>query len=120
MRKFKDWRTNSHERWIDAANVFGSQLFTYAREEQMSNLAEDLTTRERTIAVEAINNTLYAVLMMLDGVVDLKVDANHSTEYSLMQRVFDDQSRLVSEIELTPNGDGLCMGFHGWKSNEFS
>lgn len=119
MKKFDDWRTDTHERWIDAANIFGAQLFTTAREEQISNLSESLTERERTIAVESIDNTLYAVLMMLDGVADLKLDSKHSTEYSLMQRVFDEESKLVSEIELAPNGDGLCMGFHDWKANEF-
>jgi len=119
LKKFKDWRTDTHERWIDAANIFGAQLFTVAREEQISNLAENLTERERTIAVEAIDNTIYAVLMILDGAADLKFDSSHSTEYLLMQRVFNDQSKLVSEIELAPNGDGLCMGFHGWKNNEF-
>ena len=27
MKKFEAWRTDTHERWIDAANIFGAQLF---------------------------------------------------------------------------------------------
>jgi hypothetical protein len=41
-------------------------------------------------------------------------------EFVLTGRVIDRATgQLIDEIELGPNGEGLCMGFHGWFEGDF-
>lgn len=70
--------------------------------------------------VKAISDTIYSFLMLLDGVIESSIDSDHGVEFALLARVYDTETReYVEEIELVPEGDGLCMGFHAWEEGEF-
>ncbi len=74
----------------------------------------------REAAKQAALDAIYGMLMLLDGVADSKIDKSHAASYVLASRIRKSgQSQPVEEFELAPEGDGLCMGFHGWVADDF-
>lgn len=71
--------------------------------------------------MEITSNTIYGFMMLFDGVMETAtLDTDHSVEFALMGRVYNIQTgQRLEEIELAPEGDGLCMGFHMWADGEF-
>ncbi len=43
-----------------------------------------------------------------------EIDARHRVTYALEARIRNGSGDEVERIELAPEGDGLCMGYHGW------
>jgi len=59
-------------------------------------------------------------MMLFDGVIDSRIDEDHGVEFALIARIFNEKSReYLEEIELAPDGDGLCMGIHMWEDEEY-
>ncbi|AZZ93215.1 hypothetical protein EUZ85_21820 [Hahella sp. KA22] len=74
---------------------------------------------DRELAERAVDSTLYAVMQLLDGIFLNDIDEKHRAEYALIQRIRNDEGVLLEESELAPDGEGLCMGFHGWREGDF-
>jgi hypothetical protein len=67
-----------------------------------------------------INDVLYAVVQVLDGVTKPITNDRLKVEIVLSARVRDKATREVSDVvELGPNGEGLTMGFAGWVQGDF-
>ncbi|MEO5626977.1 MAG: hypothetical protein ABIQ70_13295 [Dokdonella sp.] len=72
------------------------------------------------MATQAVLDALYGVMMLLDGVTSAKSGKFHQMEYSLIAQVRNiEDGHSVERIELAPDGDGLCMGFAGWRTEDF-
>ena len=96
---YDSWSTDPQQRWIDAANVFGYHLMQASLKRALERVPATASAECQDIARQAALDAIYGVLMLLDGVAD---------------------SELPCEgIELAPDGDGLCMGFHGWVEGDF-
>ena len=103
-----------------AGNTFGRQLMAASREYALGRIPKSATPKERELAEKAALDAIYGVMMLLDGVSESRIDKDHVAGYVLFSRIFaSGQSEPVEELELAPDGDGLCMGFHGWVTNDF-
>lgn len=63
-------------------------------------------------AAAVVDRTLYGALQVLDGVTPPIGNEDLDVEFVLTARVSDRVTgQVIDEIELGPNGEGLCMGF---------
>lgn len=110
---------DAHARLIYVSNVFGRVYFRAARD-PFRDRVRSLPPPLRPEMEELLDGALYAVLQVLDGVTDHVGNDNLKVEFVLSARLRDKANRsVVDEIELGPNGEGLCMGFHGWVEGDF-
>jgi len=116
---YEKWSEASHARWIDAGHTFGTHLMKYVRDKALQTLPEDTPETTKQAVAEATRVSLGAMMALLDGVYRCDVGSHHTIEYALMARVKDNSGSHIEEIELSPDGDGLGMGFTGWWQNEF-
>jgi hypothetical protein len=101
-------------------HLFGKTLMSNVKEHAKEKINSNCSVEERLAAEKAISDTLYGFMMLLDGVIDSSIDKEHGVEFALIARVFDQNTReYLEEIELAPDGDGLCMGIHMWEDGEF-
>ncbi len=111
---YQDWPSDEHERWITMGNAFGEHLKTYVNDYARDKIPSSVSPEARDIAERAIRDTIYGMMMLLDGIPLLPVGNGVYVRYVLTARLQDEQGATVEAIELAPGGDGLCMGFHGW------
>jgi hypothetical protein len=116
---YNDWSSDPHSRRIDAADTFGRHLAEGARDYALQRIHKSVSEETRAIATQAVLDALYGVMMVLEGITPNDVDAHHRIQYVLSARVRKRQEGTVETIELSPEGDGLCMGFHRWLNQEF-
>jgi hypothetical protein len=111
--------SDAHDRLIHLSNVFGRVLFDTARDparERASALPE--ASREEVLAL--VDDLLYAVVQVLDGVTRPIGNDHLSMEIVASARLRDKTTGEVSEVvELGPDGEGLGMGFAGWVEGDF-
>ncbi|MBQ0152800.1 MAG: hypothetical protein KBS61_07905 [Chryseobacterium sp.] len=75
----------------------------------------DETTKEKI--TKGINDTIYGLMMQMDGIFD----ALENEEYRLELQsniVLSKNDEVIEEIN-TLDGDGMCMGYHGWIVGDF-
>ncbi len=117
---FSKWPADPHARWIEAGNTFGRHLLAAARDYAFERIPVSTLPEVRETAKRAALDAIYGMMMLLDGVTDTKLDKSHRVEYALVARVRTaDQLDPVEQFELAPDGDGLCMGYHGWVARDF-
>ncbi len=121
-RSYHEWRSEPNGRWRDAFHTFGHLLMTHARDDALQQLPETTGAEARDIAAKAVNDALYNVMMILEGVAGVQIGGDRSLEFALVARVRESEQpyRIVEEFELAPNGEEpACMGFHLWKDGDF-
>ena len=105
------------ELWIQhaAGLIIFEDVRNYAIEQLEAGLSEDA----RAAALKAINDSVYGIMMIIDGVSGSLENERHRVNLSVSVLLIDlDTDEAVTEIELA-DGDGMCMGFHGWKAGDF-
>lgn len=119
MVPFNKWPTDPHARWIQAGNTFGRHLMAAARDYAFERIAKSIPPEVREAAEKAVLDTIYGMMMLLDGVTDSGIDESHVVEYVLFARIQKvNQDGPVEQFELAPDGDGLCIGYHGWVAED--
>ena len=119
MKSYSEWRSDEHQHWIDAGHTFGVHLMKQARDQALGTIPENASAETRAVATEAVRVALGGVMQMLDGFYINEIGEQHRVEYALLARITNRERTLVEEIELAPDGDGLCMGFAGWWEDKF-
>jgi hypothetical protein len=70
--------------------------------------------------ISIVDSALYAVVQILDGVIDPIRNDQLDLEFALLARLRETSSgSTVDEVELGPSGEGLCIGFHAWVEGDF-
>ena len=93
---------------------------TAARDYAFERIPDGTPREQRELAEKAALDAIYGVMMLLDGVADTPIDEHHRAEYMLSLRVLSESGDApVEQFELAPDGDGMCMGFHGWVAGNF-
>ena len=85
----------------------------YAR----ARLPESLSASERAAAIAAIDDALYGLMMVADGVTGGLRNDRYDVAVTVHARLRRD-GEVLSEMDLA-GGDGMCMGFHGWLAGDF-
>lgn len=106
----------ARELWLQHAAGF--ILFEDARDYARQEIDPHLDASAREAAEKAIDDALYGLMMIVDGVSGGLSGNGHAVRLSLTARLLDDQGQSVSGLDLA-EGDGVCMGFHGWKEGDF-
>ena len=83
---------------------------------------QNLSKKSRTVAQKAIDDAIYGVMMILDGVSGALSNATERVDLQVIVRLVDLGAKAnappKAEVDLA-NGDGMCMGYHGWMEDDF-
>jgi hypothetical protein len=105
----------ARELWLQHAAGF--IIFEDIRKYAIDRIPGDTDDKTKELIIKGIDDAVYGLMMIMDGVTgSLKND-----EYSVtIEHVItlERNGEKIQEIN-TFNGDGMCMGYHGWKENDF-
>jgi hypothetical protein len=103
--------------WLQ--HVAGFILFEDAHKYAVSRLPSSLNGAAKEAAMKAIDDTLYGVMMIVEGVTGALGNSDHTVDLHLVVRLCDaDNGEPIEALNLR-DGDGACMGFHGWREGDF-
>ena len=105
----------ARELWLQHAA--GAILFSDVRGYAVGRLDPKLDRSSREIALRAIDDALYGVMMVAEGVSGGLANDLHRVALSLSVRL-EEKGKVVERLDLA-DGDGVCMAFHGWKEGDF-
>jgi len=107
----------ARELWLQHA--VGFILFEDVRRYALERIDPKLGARA---AVEkGIDDALCGLVMVLDGVTGQLTSATHEVAIKVVARLMEvgaQNARPLCEVDLF-HGDGMCMGFHGWRAGDF-
>ena len=117
--KLSEPPSDSRQRELWLQHAIGFILFQDVRDYALQKIDPSLKDDEKVAAIKAINDAVYGMMMVLDGVTGTL--ANDSRRVNL--RVFAElveveTDEVVDSLDLM-DGDGMCMGYHGWIENDF-
>jgi hypothetical protein len=100
-------------------NAAGKILFEDVRAYAMSRIDPKLSSEALLAAEKAINDAVYGLMMVIDGVSGVLRNNTHSVELSVVARLLDRRDRrMLAEVNLQ-EGDGMCMGYHSWLESDY-
>ena len=103
--------------WLQHAA--GKLLLDATRERARSKLPTDLSDEARAAALQAVDDALYGLMQLLDGVSDpLSNDECYVTLRTTAELRRSSDDAVLHALDLQ-DGDGMCMGFHGWVEGDF-
>ncbi len=105
------------ELWLQhaAGRILIEDVRAYALEEVNPCISEEA----RAAAEKGINDALYGLMMVIDGVSGTLANETQHVELSVQARLVDHEPpSVVAAIDLK-EGDGMCMGYHGWLAGDF-
>src|SRR5262245_16038766 len=74
---------------------------------------------QREAAMKGIDDAVYGLMMVIDGVSGgLSNDKYRLSLQTKVRLETVDGGGLVQELDLF-EGDGMCMGYHGWKDDDY-
>lgn len=110
----------ARELWIQHAAGF--ILFQDSRAYAIERIDPRLDAKARAAVVKGIDDALYGLMMIVDGVSgQLKNDSEQVSLALLVRhtrRSSSGDSAILNELDLQ-DGDGMCMGIHGWREGDF-
>ena len=110
-------KPEQRKQWL--AHAFGKILVQHAHRYALENIAADATPETQAVARKAAEDTLYGLMMILDGVVDdLENEQYRLALAAQIQLIRQDNGEVADSLDLTDT-DGLCMVFHDWKEDKF-
>lgn len=110
----------ARELWLQHAAGF--IVFEDIRRYAMERIAPVLTDEARAAVEKGIDDAVYGLMMVIDGVTGGISNANHTLYIDFIVRLARrGDSRTggaLSEVDLR-QGDGMCMGYHSWLAGDF-
>lgn len=103
------------ELWLQHAAGF--ILFQDMRQYAIDKISPDVNEQTRQHIIQGIDNALYGLMMIMDGVSGTL--QNDTYEISIESNLVLTRDRQIIQTINTLDGDGMCMGFHGWKEDDF-
>ena len=100
------------ELWLQHAAGF--ILFEDMRGYAIERLDPNLDEAAKQAALKAIDDTVYGLMMILDGVTGHLANVRLQTKVRLESK----SDEPIASIDLF-HGDGMCMGFHMWREGDF-
>src|SRR6476620_984596 len=112
--------TRARELWMQHAAGF--IVFEDIRRYAMEKIDPTLTVEARAAVQKGIDDAVYGLMMVIDGVTGGIWNSNHTLFIDFIVRLArrDDlmTGEVLSEVDLR-QGDGMCMGYHGWLEGDF-
>jgi len=108
------------ELWLQHAAGF--ILFRDSRQYAVDQIDAHLDPKARAAVVKGIDDALYGLMMIIDGVSGRLSNASEVVSLTMLvrhsRRSPSGSVSLVQELDLQ-EGDGMCMGIHGWRTGDF-
>jgi hypothetical protein len=105
------------ELWLQHA--VGRILIEDVRGYATERIDQALSVEARSAARKGIDDALYGLMMVLDGVSGALVNESQRVEIAVQARLVNrDPQEVVAELDLMA-GDGMCMGYHGWLEGDY-
>jgi hypothetical protein len=105
------------ELWLQHA--VGRILFEDVRGYAMERIEQSLSDEARAAVQKGIDDALYGLMMVFDGVSGALSNEVQRVELAVQARLLDRRSeQVVVELDLK-EGDGMCMGYHGWLQDDY-
>jgi len=110
----------SRELWLQhaAGFIFFEDIRRYA----MERIDPGLSAEAIAAAKKGIDDAVYGLMMVIDGVTGGISNANHNLFVDFIVRLAKRKDSIddgiLSEVDLR-HGDGMCMGYHGWLEGDF-
>jgi hypothetical protein len=107
----------SFELWLQhaAGRIIFEDMRGYARE----RIDPKLSSEAQAAAEKAINDAVYGLMMVIDGVSGTLRNDQQSVELSVVVSLLNRNSgEVAAQIDLR-EGDGMCMGYHGWLEGDY-
>ena len=96
-------------------------MFEDVRKYALERIDRSLDDAAQQAARKAIDDALYGLMMVIDGVTGALANGDHAvtltTEVRLVRRE-GAAEEVVNQLDLR-DGDGMCMGHHGWIAGDF-
>jgi hypothetical protein len=110
----------AQELWLQHAAGF--IFFEDVRRYAIERIDPALAAEARAAALKGIDDALYGLIMVIDGVTG-GISNAHRTVYidfiaRLATRIDSKAGAVISEVDLR-SGDGMCMGYPGWLEGDF-
>jgi hypothetical protein len=110
----------ARELWLQHAAGF--IVFQDSRAYAIERIDARLNAKARAAVIKGIDDALYGLMMIADGVTGCLANDSDEVSLSLVVRHSRKSSSgdftPVSELELA-YGDGMCAGVHGWHKGDF-
>jgi len=105
------------ELWLQHAT--GRILFEDVRGYAIDRIEQALSAEAHAAAKKGIDDALYGLMMVLDGVTGALANETQRVELAVQARLVNrSPEKIVVELDLK-DGDGMCMGYHGWLEGNY-
>lgn len=105
----------TRELWLQHAAGF--VLFQDMRKYAIDRIPGDTDDNTKESIIKGIDDAVYGLMMIMDGVTGCLKNDQYSVSIESIIKL-KRNGETIQEIN-TSDGDGMCMGFHGWKENDF-
>lgn len=113
---------DARERELWMQHAAGFILWQDSRAYAIERIDPGLSKKARAAVVKGIDDALYGLMMIVDGVSGHLANDSHEVSLAMLvrhsRRSSSSGSAVVDELDLQ-NGDGMCMGIHGWRDGDF-
>lgn len=110
----------ARELWLQHAAGF--IVFEDVRRYASEQIEPGLSAEAVAAAKKGIDDAVYGLMMVIDGVTGGISNANHNVYIDFIVRLAQRKNAidedLLSEVDLG-KGDGMCMGYHGWLEGDY-
>jgi hypothetical protein len=105
----------SRELWLQ--HVAGFIIFQDMRKYAMDRIPRNADDKEKELIIKGIDDAIYGLMMIMDGVTGSLSNEDYVVTFKNIIRL-ENNGKIIQEIN-TLDGDGMCMGFHSWKEENF-
>lgn len=117
--KLSEPPSDSRQRELWLQHAIGFILFQDVRNYALQRIDPLLKDDSKAAATKAINDAVYGLMMVLDGVAGTLANESRRVNLRVLAELVDAKSNDVLESLDLLDGDGMCMGYHGWIENNF-
>ncbi len=105
----------NRELWLQ--HVAGFIIFQDMRNYAVERIPIDTTEEIKEQIIKGVDDAIYGLMMMMDGVSGTL--SNDEYLVRIESKILLEKNEIVIQEINTLEGDGMCMGFHGWKEGDF-
>lgn len=105
----------SLELWLQHAA--GTLIFEKIRAPGLATISESASPEVREAVKAAVDATIYALMMQIDGVSEPLIGEEHEVQLNFGVSLWRGET-MVESLDLS-EGDGMCIGYHGWLEGDF-
>jgi hypothetical protein len=114
--------TKQRDRELWLQHAAGFILFEDVRRYALERIDPALSDEVRAVVKKGIDDAVYGLMMVIDGVNGGLSNARHTVHIDFIVRLAargdSETDGVLSEVDLR-QGDGMCMGYHGWLEGNF-